>query len=104
MNDIKDLLVEQGEKLEQIKSLLSSSKSVLNIAEVCMFTGLSKSHMYKLTCKGEIPYYKQAKHLYFDRVEIEAWLKTHRFRTNSELMSEAFDYSTKRENGNKHTK
>lgn len=89
-----DLLNKQAEKLESIESLLNISKSVLNLDEVTKLTGLSKSHIYKLTCWGKIPHYKQAKHLYFDREEIEAWLKENRIKTIEELDQEASTYVT----------
>lgn len=85
---VLELLQKQGEQLANIKSLLTLSKSVLNLDEVCTLTGLSKSHIYKLTCWGKIPFYKQSKHLYFDRVEIEVWLKTNRFKSSNEFEKE----------------
>ena len=87
-----DLLKRQGEKLTNIETLLTISKTVLNLDEACTLTGLSKSHIYKLTCWGKIPYYKQAKHLYFDRLELENWLKTNRFKPSEELEKEASTY------------
>lgn len=74
-------MVELLEKFERLENLvLSTQKTVLNINEVCTFTGLSKSTIYKLTMQGgkSIPHYKQSKHLFFDRVEVENWLKEHR--------------------------
>jgi excisionase family DNA binding protein len=91
---ILELLKKQSEKLENIESLLNISKSVLNLDEVCSLTGLSKSHIYKLTCWGTIPHFKQSKHLYFDRVEIEAWLKSNKIKTREELDTEASTYVT----------
>lgn len=73
-------LEKQDERLKNIESLLSLQKNVLNLDEVCRLTGLSKSHIYKLTCYQKVPYYKQAKHLYFDRTEIEAWLKENYYK------------------------
>ncbi len=76
---IAELLQQQADRQERLENLiLSTQKSVLNIDEVCSFTGLSKSTIYKLTMSGGIPHYKQAKHLYFDRVEVIEWLKTNR--------------------------
>ena len=79
-------------RLEKIESLLNLQKAVLNINEVCQLTGLSKSHLYKLTMTGKIPHYKQAKHLYFDRVEVENWLKENRGFNTKELDQKATDY------------
>lgn len=64
------------DRLDKLETLISTTqKTVLNIDEVCTLTGLSKSTVYKFTHEGRIPHYKQAKHLFFDRIEVEAWLK-----------------------------
>jgi excisionase family DNA binding protein len=91
---VLELLQKLGERLANIESLLTLSKTVLNLTEVCALTGLSKSHIYKLTCLGKIPFYKQAKHLYFDKSEIEAWLKANRYKPADELEKEATTYVT----------
>jgi len=92
-------LKKQDERLRNIESLLSVQKNVLNIDEVCTLTGLSKSHVYKLTCYQKIPFYKQSKHLFFDRVEIENWLKENRFKPSDELKKEAATYVTLNKKG-----
>lgn len=93
-SQVLDLLQEQGKRLTNIEGLLSLQKNVLNLDEVCTLTGLSKSHIYKLTCYQKIPFYKQAKHLFFDRLEIEKWLKENRFKPSDELQKEATTYVT----------
>jgi excisionase family DNA binding protein len=89
MVDVLEKLQSQDERLKNIENLLSLSKSVLNIDEVSKLTGLSKSTVYKFTCYGTIPHYKQAKHLYFDRVEIESWLKENRGFNADEIKADA---------------
>ena len=96
-----ELLQKQGERLTNIETLLSQSKTVLNLDEVCSLTGLSKSHVYKRTMEGTIPHYKQAKHLYFDRVEVEKWLKENQIKTFSETEMEAANYVTLNRKGGK---
>jgi excisionase family DNA binding protein len=96
---VLELLQKQGLQLANIESLLTLSKAVLNLDEACTLTGLSKRHIYKLTCWGKIPYYKQAKHLYFDRLELEAWLKTNRFKPSDELAKDASTYVTLNKKG-----
>jgi len=85
-------LLEINEKLQKIESLLTVSKIVLNIDEVVQLTSLSKSTIYKLTSAGGIPHFKQAKHLYFDRKEIESWLKSNRIKTTDEISKEASSF------------
>lgn len=96
MVEILETLKKTDERLHKIESLLSISKTILNIEEVSEHTGLSKSTLYKLTCSGGIPHYKQCKHLYFDRLEIETWLKANRVKTKEEIEREALSYTTKK--------
>ena len=95
-NKVSELgfLQEQSERLKNIESLLTLSKTVLNIEEVCKLTGLSKSTIYKLTNFGRIPFYKQAKHLYFDRVEVENWLKSNKGYNAEEVEKQSSTYVT----------
>ncbi len=73
----------EKEILEKLKTIernsLLAAKNVLTFDDVALVTGLSKSYLYKLTCIGEIPHYKPTgKQLFFDRAEIESWLKQNR--------------------------
>lgn len=89
MEEVLSSLKKQEEKLQGIEDMLSSSKTVLNLNEVSILTGISKSSLYKFTHRKEIPHFKQAKHLYFDRREIEDWLRTNRVPTITDLDREA---------------
>lgn len=72
---------------------LLSAKNVLCFDDVALLTGLSKSHLYKLTCSHQIPHYKpNGKQLYFDRIEIENWMKQNRIATVQEIDQKATNY------------
>lgn len=63
-----------------------ANKSVLNMREAAILTGLSISHLYKLTSTGGIPCYKPGgKGLYFNREELETWLLRGRKMTAEEI-------------------
>lgn len=82
------------EKIDQILiySLLAA-KNVLTLEDTALLTGLSKSHLYRLTCTHQIPYYKpNGKQIYFDRVELEAWMKQNRVATRQESGQQAINY------------
>ncbi len=82
-------------ELQELKKLtLLSAKNVLTLNDVCILTNLSKSHIYKLTHKKQIPYWKSegGKYLFFDKKEIENWLLHTRIKTNAELETEAANY------------
>ncbi len=82
------------EKLENIEKQVSlSQKDVLTFDEVCTYTGLSRSHLYKLTCSNKIPHSKPfGKMLYFDRQELNKWLLQNPIATDQELEQQAVDY------------
>jgi hypothetical protein len=44
--------------------------------------------------QGTIPHYKQAKHLYFDRGEVENWLRENQIKTFDAIEQEASTYVT----------
>ena len=90
-----DILKELVVQLENIEALLLTQKNVLNVSEVLLLTGLSKSYMYKLTSTGGIPCYKpQGKQIFFKKDEVESWLLQNRKATNKELDSLASTYTT----------
>ena len=81
------------EKLEKILTYsLLAAKNVLTLEDTALLTGLSKSHLYRLTCNHDIPHYKRAKMLYFDRAEIENWMKQNRVATRQEIEQQAVNY------------
>ena len=86
------------EKLEAKLDLILNrttiaAKSMLTIDDVAFLTGLGKSYLYRLTCERKIPYYKpNGKLMYFDRGEIEAWMKQNRVGTTQEAERKAINY------------
>lgn len=78
------------------------NKEVLTLNEVSNYTGLSKSHIYKLCSTGGIPFYKPfGKVNYFDKLEIIQWLKQNRVATTKELESKASTFVTLKNGGAK---
>jgi len=72
---------------------LLAAKNVLTLEDVTLLTGLSKSYIYKLTCTKQIPYYRpNGKQIYFDRAEIQTWMKQNRVATESEVEQKAVNY------------
>ena len=85
------------ERLDHIEKMIRSNKNVLNIEEAVEYTGLSRSFLYKLTAKGEIPFSKpRGKLLYFSREKLDQWLLSNEQKSNRELNSEAVEYSFRR--------
>ncbi len=89
----------QNEKfgIPELKQLFESfnlhQKKVLTLDEVSVYTGLSKSHLYKLTSTNKIPFYKpQGKYIYFQKDELDSWLLSNRNKTIDEIEIEAANY------------
>lgn len=75
---------------------LLAAKKVLTLEDVALYTGLSKSYLYKLTCYNQIPHYKpNGRVLYFDKKEIEDWMKQNRVTTMQEAEPAALKYILK---------
>lgn len=84
------------ERQGNIETLLLSQKKVLSFDEVAVYTGLSRSHLYKLTSTGGIPCYKPSgKRIYFDRDEVDQWLLRNRKATTAEIDQQASTYLLK---------
>lgn len=81
-------------QLDRIERLtLLGAKKVLTFEDVALLTGLSRSYLYKLTSANQIPHYKPSgKQLYFDREEIENWLKRNKIETEDETDRKATNY------------
>lgn len=74
------------QRLSRIENLLLNQKTVLNFDEVAEYTGLSKSHLYKLTSTGGIPCYKpEGKRIYFNKSEIDSWLLRNKRLSSDEI-------------------
>ncbi|SMO83615.1 helix-turn-helix domain-containing protein [Gracilimonas mengyeensis] len=88
---------ELDERLSRIEDLLLSQKTVLNFDETAVYTGLSKSHLYKLTSTGGIPCYKPTgKKLYFDKEELDEWMLRNKKVSQDEIDDKAENFLLER--------
>lgn len=87
-----------AEELKQVADLITANtifckKEVLTSDEAARYLGISKSYLYKLTMRREIPHYKpMGKMCYFNRRELEAWLQSNRVASDAELTAKAAAY------------
>ena len=82
------------ERLERIEAILSkTAKTILTVDDLIDYTGFKRSYIYKLVHLNEIPYSKpQGKILFFDREEIDHWLRQNKSQSKSQIGSNAIDY------------
>ena len=86
------------EDIEKIANLITAdtifcTKEVLTSDEAAKYMGISKSYLYKLTMRQQIPFYKpMGKMVYFNRLELEQWLQNNRVSTGCEISQKAQSY------------
>lgn len=80
-------------RVEELEQMLFLTKNVLSFDEASKFLNLSKSYLYKLTSGNLIPHYKpQGKMLFFERADLEAWLRQNPIKTQAQIEQEAQKY------------
>ena len=91
------------EDFKKIADLITANtifctKEVLTSDEAAKYMGISKSYLYKLTMRREIPHFKSptGKMCYFNRAELEKWLQSNRVSTESEIVQQANAYCMKK--------
>ncbi len=95
------------DELRQVADLItaninSTTKAVLTADEAARYMGISKSTLYKMTMRKQIPHSKpNGKVCYFDRLELEAWLMSNRVATADELQDRAQAYCAHTRTSNK---
>lgn len=91
-----------AEELKQVADLITANtifctKEVLTSDEAAKYMGVSKSYLYKLTMRQQIPHYKpMGKMCYFNRLELEQWLQSNRVSTSTEISLQAQAYCMKK--------
>ena len=89
--------IQLDERLSRIENMLLSQKTVLNFDEASVYTGLSKSHLYKLTSTGGVPCYKPTgKKLYFNKEELDEWMLRNKKLSQDEIDDKAENYLMER--------
>lgn len=90
----EDLIMQRLANIE--RNSLLAAKNVLTVDDAVILTGLSRSHLYKLTCKKQIPHSRpNGKCIYFSRAELENWLLRNRVLCESEAEELAISYSVR---------
>ena len=82
------------ERLERIEKLLTNNKEVLTFEEACEYMGVSRSFLYKLTSRRQIPHSKpNGKIIFFEKQKLNLWLLRNRRKSKLEIESEALKYT-----------
>lgn len=71
-------------------------KPILTAKEMAMYMGIKLSTLYKMTHNNIIPFSKpNGKMIFFDRVEVENWMRSNRYATQQEVSQQAAAYCQK---------
>lgn len=92
--DTTELLFTILQRLNAIETTIAetseAAKTTLTVNEAARFLQLSKDRVYALINQRKIPHYRnEGKRVYFDRAELETWLKSRRVATDEELLTKA---------------
>lgn len=93
----KNQIIHQQRELKEAIGLnMIQQKEMLNVQELSDYIGMSTSSIYKLVYNNKIPNYKpNGKILYFDREEINTWLRQNKSQSITQIQQQALDYSFK---------
>ena len=81
------------ERVSELEQMVFMAKNVFSFDEASKFLNLSKSYLYKLTSGNLIPHYKQqGKMLYFEKEQLEEWLRQNPIKTQVQIAREAQQY------------
>ena len=73
-----------------MENLLRDAKQVLTLEEAALFMGISKSSLYKMTHKHELPFFRpNGKIIYFEKSELLDWMRQNRSMSEAETKAAA---------------
>ncbi len=77
-------------ELQEIRKIISQQqlalKEIFTLPEAALYSGLSKSYLYKKTSSRQIPFYKlEGKLIFFKKQELDQWLLSNKVPCLSEL-------------------
>lgn len=90
-NETLLLKVESFEhRIEVLENTLSAAKEVLTLEEAALFMGISKSSLYKMTHRHELPFFRPSgKLIYFEKAELLKWMRQNRSMSEAETKEAA---------------
>jgi len=97
---IKDSLAETLKECNLL-AVDSGNCEIMTVSETSEFLKLSVQTIYGYTSKRLIPFAKRGKRLYFNRLELFAWIQEGRRKTQTEIEQEANEYLQRKNNKRK---
>ena len=90
-NETLLLKVESFEhRIEVLENTLSAAKEVLTLEEAALFMGISKSSLYKMTHRHELPFFRPTGFFFFfEKAELLKWMRQNRNMSEAETKEAA---------------
>ena len=80
-------------RIEVLENTLSAAKEVLTLEEAALFMGISKSSLYKMTHRHELPFFRpNGKLIYFEKAELLKWMRQVRSMSEDEIRETAVQH------------
>ena len=77
-------------RIEVLENTLNVAKEVLTLEEAALFMGISKSSLYKMTHRHELPFFRpNGKLIYFEKTELLKWMRQNRNMSEAETKEAA---------------
>ena len=81
------------DRIGALENVFLCQKEILNFDEAAAYLNMSKSTLYKLTSKKEIPHYKPNRFVFFEKSELDKWIRAAVVKTDGQLNDEANAYT-----------
>lgn len=78
-------------QLQELKNLLTlQQEKPMCFDEAVKYLDISKSYLYKLTCKNAIPFFKpNGKKIYFSKTELDKWIMRNPVKSAEQIEEDA---------------
>ena len=81
------------ERIDALEGLFLCQKEIFNFDEAAAYLSISKSTLYKLTSKKEIPHYKPNRFVFFEKSELDKWIRASAVKTEEQLNDQVNAYT-----------
>ena len=97
LKELEALILNSIEKALSNQSRIPEKEEgkFLTVQQAADFLNLTPPTIYSKVSKGEIPFMKKSKRLYFSKEELKTYIKGGREKTNAEVLAEADTYLKK---------
>ena len=93
VSELKQLIISTADQKK-----INLPERPINITDAATLLGLAVPTMYSKVSKGELPYMKRGKRLYFSRTELLDYIKAGKKKSSAEIDAEADAYLSNRKN------